>query len=119
MSSIKILNVQEVPGKKAIFFNVLIEIEDLTAVIIPGWKVYDGRLYPPSKPKGRDFFSTILVSPQLSEKVQVALEATLTPGIELEKDAWSSAKWGQASLKSVSFNEEMAMDIWRKYKGEK
>lgn len=106
-------------GAKAVFFNVMIELGDGIAFGIPGWKISDGRIYPPSKGRGNSYFSVILGSPKFSRLIQGALEAAKPEGIDLEPDAFVSAKWGQSSLRSIYRDKDAAMEIWKKYKGDR
>ena len=104
---------------KAVFFNVMIELEDGIAFGVPGWKVVDGRIYPPSKGRGNSYYSVILGSQKFAQLIQAALEKSNPEGVNLEPDAYVSAKWGQSSLRSIYRDPEVAMEIWKKYKGDK
>lgn len=106
-------------GAKAVFFNVLIELDDEIAFGVPGWKVVDGRIYPPSKGRGNSYYSVILASPKFARVIQTALEKANPEGLELEPDAYVSTKWGQSSLRSIYRDKDAAMEIWKKYKGHK
>lgn len=120
MLSIKIINIAEEKGAAAVFFNVLLEIDDTYALVIPGWKIHDNRIYPPARRGSKHWYATILANEALCRDIQAAVEATQTEGVDLEPDAYVSAKWGQAGLKSSAHTPEAGMEIWQKYrKGKK
>lgn len=101
---------------RAVFFNVLFEMGDGFALAIPGWKVVDGKIFPPSKGRGNAYYSVVFSSPKVARLIQDALEATTPEGLELEADAFTSAKWGQSGLKSIFRDEKAAMEVWKRYK---
>lgn len=119
MISTSITDIRVEDGAKAIFFNVLFELGDDLAFALPGWKVVDGKIFPPAKGRGNSYYSVILSSPKFAKLVQEALEASKPEGIELEADAYTSSKWGQSGLRSIYRDSSTAMEIWKKYKGER
>ncbi len=116
MTNLRIINMETEDKAKAIFFNVLVEMDEEMALVIPGWKIHDGRIYLPSKSSRVGHFATLLASESFCRRVQEAVEATNTAGVELEHDAYASSKWGQKSLQNVAYTEAAGMEIWRKYR---
>lgn len=99
-----------------VFFNVLFELGGGLAFILTGWKIHDGKLFPPDKAwKGKNY-NSVYVSNAMAKLVQRAVVESGADGFELAEEAWYSAKWGQSGLKHVVQTEQLALDIWAKYK---
>lgn len=111
-----IIEVRKETASRAVFFNLLLELGEGLACVIPGWKIFDGRIYPPSKGAGKGYYSVFLASEEFCRRVQTVLEAAQIEGVEIDHDGYASAKWGQASLKVVFQDPEMAVETWKKYR---
>lgn len=112
---VAITKIAEPDSSKAIFFDVLFNFDDpFGAVITPGWKVFDQKIYPPAKSWKGKYYPTLHVSPGVCKAVQAALMAQI-PNLELDPEAYISAKWGQLGLKQVTTNPEQMLEIWKKY----
>ena len=103
-----------------VFFNVMLEIADLeVAILLEGFKYFEGRIYPPSKPwKGKNYTS-VLLSPAAARMVAEALKTAGFEDPEFDKESWAAAKWGQSGLKRLCNNDEVAMEVWARYKEKK
>lgn len=104
----------------AAFFNVMLEIDaESLAVLLEGFRYFEGRIYPPAKPwKGKNYTS-VLLSPGLARQVGEALKTSGFEDAEFDADSWSAAKWGQTGLKRLCNNDEIAMEVWSRYREKK
>ena len=110
--TIKITKLDQPDSRGSQFFCVLIEGDGM-AIVIPGWKIFDNKIFPPSKEWKRNFYSSALASPGFCKAVQTALEEQGFEG--LDEESWVSAKWGQAGLKTVMATAEDAIALWERY----
>lgn len=116
---VQITRFQKAPDGNAIFFDVLFQLsagDEKAAVIIPGFKAADGRLWTPSKKSGGVWYQTAFVSPATAR--EIAAKAILVPEIAefLEPDGWVAAKWGKSGLSAVTESAELMKDIYDYYK---
>ena len=113
---IQVVKVEKNESSDAVFVNLLFDLGGGSAFISRGWKIYDNRIFPPDKTWKGKSYQAILVSPGTARMVQAAIEAAKIEGVDLDPDAWVSAKWGQASLKHAGYSDEAAMELWSKYR---
>lgn len=111
-----IIEVRKETAAKAVFFNLLLEFGEGLACVIPGWKIFDGRIYPPSKGAGKGYYSVVLASEEFCRRLQKVVEAAQIEGVEIDHDGYASAKWGQAGLKAMFQDPEAAVVTWQKYR---
>ncbi len=99
------------------FFSILLEMPDINAaIIIDGFRYLDGKIYPPSKPVRKQFYSTVLLSPEFAKLVAIALRDAGFKDPELDADSGVSAKWGQNSLAHHFENDADVEALWKAYR---
>ncbi len=116
MLTVKVINIAREKGAESLFFNILVEIDDTYAIVLPGWKIHDNKIYPPARRGKGNWYSTVLANEGFCRLVQTAVEETKTEGVDLDPDAFVSAKWGQAGLKSAAHTPEAALELWQRYR---
>lgn len=113
---ITVVNAEKSPKAEAIFVTLLFEFGDGRAMVFPGWKIHDNRLYPPAKSSKGNYFHSVFVSELFAKDIQDAIVAAKIEGVDLDHDAFISSKWGQSKLKGAFADEAAAMELWRTYR---
>lgn len=114
---VSITRIQKNPKDAGIFFDVLFESADIGAVLVPGWKLTDGRIEPPTKRSGASYYKTVFIPPQTALLVQDALMRLNIPQVnaELNSTSWVTAKWGKTSLSYATDSPERAAELYERY----
>lgn len=113
----KLIKFEKPEGINTIFFNVLFEFENpFGALVVTGFKINDDRIFPPDKPWKGKHYTSVYLSREAALLVQKALVEAGIEGLTLDSDAWVSAKWGQNGLKNAAATDQLALEIWRKYR---
>ena len=116
--NLKIVILFEPQKDGVVFFSVLIEAGDC-AIACEGFRYYEGKIHPPTKPYKGKHYAAVICSPTFCEKLQEALIAQGFEDPELEPTSYMAAKWGQSALKRMFRNEEQALEVWARYKEKK
>ena len=53
-----------------VFFDAFIQVDNQSAFILPGWKITDGKMYPPSRKSKGAYYQTVLCSPGFAKAIQ-------------------------------------------------
>jgi hypothetical protein len=117
---VSICKLYEPNADKVVFFNVFLEMPEIgAAIVLEGFRYYEGKIHPPTKPWQGKHYVSVLCSEKFAQLVQEALEAIGFTDPELEKYSYVSAKWGQAGLKRLCDSEELALNYWAAYREKK
>ena len=116
---IEIVNFQDPTEDGAVFFTALLECAEDAAIVIEGFRFFEGKIYPPTKPWKGKHYAAMICSERFCLRLQEALVAAGFEHPELEKDSYLSAKWGQSGLKRMFSNEARALEVWAKFKEKK
>ena len=112
---VSIINLHKIEDSS--FFAVALEDDSAGhCMIIDGWRYSKGRIQPPAKQWKKNYYPTVLVSPDLAKAVQAALVTIGFEDAELEPATWFTLKWGQHGLKRLCATEEVALSYWQKYR---
>ena len=113
--TVEITKVTPTPRAGFWYFDTLLESEGL-AILLTGWKISNGRLFPPGrKGEQKGFYPIYYTSGSLCKLIWEALEKLNVEGLFLEEDGWISAKWGLGNLTSKVGSEKGA-ELHAKYK---